>query len=87
MSKWHYDPSHFRSPISKDLYKILNTKWTNTATLEKDVWEKTLKEVLPNLSNKEVKEIMQKFESRHTPRFRICQFLGKDIEAVVKSTK
>jgi hypothetical protein len=87
MSKWHYDPNHFKGTIPEDLIKILNIKWHNTVTMEKDIQEQTLKEVLLSASNKEIKEIMVKYESRHTLRFWICQLLGNDIEGVVKATK
>lgn len=87
MSKWHYDPNHFKSIVSEDLFKVLNMKWNNTASLEKDIREQTLREVLSSASNKEVKELMKKYENRHTPRFRICQILGNNIESLVKAMK
>ena len=42
---------------------------------------------MPNLTNKEVKETLKKFENRHTPRFKTFQLHGNKIEEVAKCSK
>lgn len=42
---------------------------------------------MQNLSDKEIKEAMSKYENKHTPRFKSFQILSKRIEDIVPSTK
>ena len=86
MSNWNYDLEALRTSISDDLYKIINTKWTNIVSLERDIREQTLRQVMSNLTNKKVKDTFKKIENRHTPRFRTFHILGKKVEDVVQVT-
>jgi hypothetical protein len=50
----------------------------------KDIYEQSLRQLLPSLSNAEVKDVMKKNEDKMTIRFHTCLILIKDIECIVK---
>ena len=43
--------------------------------------------LMPNLSNKEIKEAMSNHEDKQTPRFKTFQILSNNIEDFLYSTK
>lgn len=86
LGKWKYSPDQLVQQISNELMQELKPRWENAKKIAKDIFEQTLGQPMPSLSDKEVKESMKKNEEKHTLKFNTCMILVNDIEHVVKTT-
>ena len=70
MAKWKYDPSKLKFGVNENLLATLTFHWNKVVQLEKEIKEQILRQVMPTLTKKEVKDALKYHEARHTPKFR-----------------
>ncbi|GLJ48001.1 hypothetical protein SUGI_1013710 [Cryptomeria japonica] len=85
MGKWKYTPDDINSQIPNELLVRIRPRWTSAVQTVKDIYAQTLKQLLPNLTYKEVKEALKKNEHQMTLRFHTFLVLSKQIEAIVNN--
>ncbi|GLJ18491.1 hypothetical protein SUGI_0328210 [Cryptomeria japonica] len=85
MGKWKYTPDDISSQIPNELLVRIRPKWTSTVQTIKDIYAQSLKQLLPNLTYKEVKEALKENEHQMTLRFHTFLVLSKQIEAIVNN--
>ncbi|GLJ30990.1 hypothetical protein SUGI_0619250 [Cryptomeria japonica] len=85
MGKWKYTPDDISSQIPNELLVRIRPRWTSTVQTVKDIYAQTLKQLLPNLTYKEVKEALKENEHQMTLRFHTFLVLSKQIEAIVNN--
>ncbi|GLJ34110.1 hypothetical protein SUGI_0685660 [Cryptomeria japonica] len=85
MGKWKYTPDDISSQIPNELLVKIRPRWTSAVQTVKDIYAQTLKQLLPNLTYKEVKEALKKNEHQMTLRFHTFLVLSKKIEAIVNN--
>ena len=66
--------------------QVIKPRWENAKETAKDIFEQTLRQLMPSLSNKEVKYSMKKNEKKLTLKFNTFLVMIKDIKSVVKTT-
>ncbi|GLJ28626.1 hypothetical protein SUGI_0564130 [Cryptomeria japonica] len=82
MGKWKYTPDDISSQIPNELLVRIRPRWTSAVQTVKDIYAQTLKQLLPNLTYKEVKEALKENEHQMTLRFHTFLVLSKQIEAI-----
>ena len=87
MGKWKYSPDQIASQISKELLERLQPRWESATKTAKDIYEQSLRNLLPSLTEAEAKEAMKNHEGNMIIRFHTCLILIKDIENVVRDAK
>ncbi|GLJ49362.1 hypothetical protein SUGI_1044140 [Cryptomeria japonica] len=85
MGKWKYTPDDISSQIPNELLVRIRPNWTSAVQTVKDIYAQSLKQLLPNLTYKEVKEALKKNEHQMTLRFHTFLVLSKQIEAIVNN--
>ncbi|GLJ26886.1 hypothetical protein SUGI_0525910 [Cryptomeria japonica] len=85
MGKWKYTPDDISPQIPNELLVRIRPRWTSAVQTVKDIYAQTLKQLLPNLTYKEVKEALKKNEHQMTLRFHTFLVLSKQIEAIVNN--
>ncbi|GLJ18473.1 hypothetical protein SUGI_0327590 [Cryptomeria japonica] len=85
MGKWKYTPNDISSQIPNELLVRIRPRWTSAVQTVKDIYAQSLKQLLPNLTYKEVKEALKKNEHQMTLRFHTFLVLSKQIEAIVNN--
>ncbi|GLJ11501.1 hypothetical protein SUGI_0168960 [Cryptomeria japonica] len=85
MGKWKYTPDDISSQIPNELLVRIRPRWTSAVQTVKDIYAQTLKQLLPNLTYKEVKEALKKNEHQMTLKFHTFLVLSKQIEAIVNN--
>ncbi|GLJ39213.1 hypothetical protein SUGI_0799970 [Cryptomeria japonica] len=85
MGKWKYTPDDISSQIPNELLVRIRPRWTSAVQTVKDIYAQTLKQLLPNLTYKEVKEALKENEHQMTLRFHTFLVLSKQIEAIVNN--
>lgn len=86
MENWKYSPDQLKAQVPDEILKVVAPVWENVLNFSKDTREQTLRQLMPNLSDKEVRESLKKNEKKLTPKFDALLILSKDIESVVKSS-
>ena len=86
MGKWKYSPNWFAKKILESLLKIVKKRWEFTIQIVLDIFEQTLRKLMPSLIDKEFKDSMKKNEEKLTLRFNTCLILMNNIEDVVTIT-
>ena len=87
MGKWKYSPDQLTLQIPSVLMDKIKPRWEFAKKMAKDIYEKTLRQHMPSLIDREVKESIKKNEEKLTLKFNTCIVLMKDIEHVVKNAK
>ncbi|GLJ36439.1 hypothetical protein SUGI_0731710 [Cryptomeria japonica] len=77
MGKWKYTPDDISSQIPNELLVRIRPRWTSAVQTVKDIYAQTLKQLLPNLAYKEVKEALKENEHQMTLRFHTFLVLSK----------
>ncbi|GLJ28250.1 hypothetical protein SUGI_0555160 [Cryptomeria japonica] len=85
MGKWKYTPDDISSQIPNELLVRIRPRWTSAVQTVKDIYAQSLKQLLPNLTYKEVKEALKENEHQMTLRFHTFLVLSKKIEAIVNN--
>ncbi|GLJ13226.1 hypothetical protein SUGI_0208140 [Cryptomeria japonica] len=85
MGKWKYTPDDISSQIPNELLVRIRPRWTSAVQTIKDIYAQTLKQLLPNLTYKEVKEALKENEHQMTLRFHTFLVLSKQIKAIVNN--
>ncbi|GLJ17652.1 hypothetical protein SUGI_0307510 [Cryptomeria japonica] len=85
MGKWKYTPDDISSQIPNELLVRIRPRWTSAVQTVKDIYAQSLKQLLPNLTYKEVKEALKENEHQMTLRFHTFLVLSKQIEAIVNN--
>ncbi|GLJ48668.1 hypothetical protein SUGI_1026660 [Cryptomeria japonica] len=85
MGKWKYTPDDISSQIPNELLVRIRPRWTSAVQTVKDIYAQTLKQLLPNLTYKEVKEALKENEHQMTLRFHTFLVLSKQIETIVNN--
>ena len=85
MGKWKYSLDQLVQQIHNALMEKIQARWEHAKKTTKDIYEQTLRQLMLSLSNKEVKESLNKNEEKITLRFNTCLILMKDIELIVKN--
>ena len=84
LGKWKYSPDEL-TQVPDVLLKEVKPQWDNAIKFNKDISEKTLRQLMLSLNEKEVKESLKMNEKKITSEFNTCLILLKDIESMVKS--
>ncbi|GLJ25534.1 hypothetical protein SUGI_0489000 [Cryptomeria japonica] len=77
MGKWKYTPDDITSQIPNELLVKIRPRWTSAVQTVKDIYAQSLKQLLPNLTYKEVKEALKENEHQMTLRFHTFLVLSK----------
>ncbi|GLJ52461.1 hypothetical protein SUGI_1115780 [Cryptomeria japonica] len=77
MGKWKYTPDDISSQIPNELLVRIRPRWTSAVQTVKDIYAQSLKQLLPNLTYKEVKEALKENEHQMTLRFHTFLVLSK----------
>lgn len=85
MGKWKYSPDQLTQQIPNALMDKIKPRWEHAMKNAKDIHQQTLRKLMPNFNDKEVKESLKKNEEKLTLRFNTCLILLKEIEHVVKN--
>ncbi|GLJ23271.1 hypothetical protein SUGI_0440210 [Cryptomeria japonica] len=85
MGKWKYTPDDISSQIPNELLVRIRPRWTSAVQTVKDIYAQSLKQLLLNLTYKEVKEALKENEHQMTLRFHTFLVLSKQIEAIVNN--
>ena len=85
LGKWKYSSDELTQKVLDVILKVLNSQMDNAFGVAKGISEKTLRQLIPSLSDKEVKESLKKNEQKLTPKFNTFLIFLKDIQSVVKS--
>ncbi|GLJ25488.1 hypothetical protein SUGI_0488040 [Cryptomeria japonica] len=85
MGKWKYTPDDISSQIPNELLVRIRPRWLSAVQTVKDIYAQTLKQLLPNLTYKEVKEALKENEHQMTLRFHTFLVLSKQIETIVNN--
>ena len=72
MGKWKYSLDQLTHQIPNVLMEKIKPRWENAMKIEKYIYEKTLRELMSSLDDKEVKESLKKNEEKLTLRFNTC---------------
>ena len=83
MGRWKYSPDQVASEVPKELLERLQIRWEAATKTVNDIYEQTLKNLLPRLTNTEVKSSLKDHKGKMMIRFHTCLLLIKDIEHVV----
>lgn len=84
LGKWKYSLNQLAQQILNDLMEKIKPRWEHAMETTKDIYEQTLRQLMPSLSNKEVNESKQN-EEKLTLKFNTCLILMNDIEHVVRN--
>lgn len=84
LGRWKFSLEQFSSQIPILLLDKVKVRWEEIMQTAKDIFAKSLRQLLPNLTNAEIKEVMKKNKEKMMMRFHTCFILVKDIEHVVK---
>ena len=85
MAKWKYCPKEQIKIVLDILSKTITHHWDNALNVVRDIREQILRQLMPTISNKEVKESVNMNEQKLTPKFNAFLILSKDIESIVHS--
>ncbi|GLJ27407.1 hypothetical protein SUGI_0538050 [Cryptomeria japonica] len=85
IGKWKYTPDDISSQIPNELLVRIRPRWISAVQTVKDIYAQTLKQLLPNLTYKEVKEALKENEHQMTLRFHTFLVLSKQIKAIVNN--
>lgn len=85
IAKWKYSLSELTTQVPDAILKAVTPICDNVVNVARGIREQTLRQLMPNLSDKEVKESLKKNEQKLTPKFNTFLILSKDIEPDVKS--
>ena len=83
MGKWKYSLDQIASQISKELLERLQIRWDAATKTVKDIYEQTLKNLLPNLTSAEVKASLKDHEGNMMIRFHTCLILIKVLSLLI----
>ena len=84
MGIWNYSPAQMQPQIHVDLYDKIKARWDSTMQTVKDIFEQQLKQLVPSLTDAEVKKALLEHEDRMILKLKTCFILMKNIESVVK---
>ena len=87
MGNWKYSPDKITLQIPSVLMDKIKPRWEFAKKIAKDIYEKTLRQCMPSVTDKEVKESIKRNEEKLTLKFDTCLVLMKYIEHVVKNAK
>ena len=86
LGKWKYSPYELSQKILDELLNAIKPRWDSVIKTAKDIYEQTLRQLIPSLNEKQVKESLKKNEKKLTLKFNTCLIFLKDIESSVQST-
>lgn len=86
LGRWKFSPDQFSSQVPIVLLDKIKFRWDNTIQNIKDIFSQTLKQLVPNLTDAEVKKALKDNESIMNLKFNTCLVLMKDIEYVVNNS-
>ena len=84
MGVWKYSPAQMKPQVHPDLYDKIKIRWDFTTQTVKDIFEQQLRQLVPNLTNEEIKEAMNKHEDRMILKLNTCFILMNNIESVIR---
>ena len=85
MGKWKYSLDQLAHQIPNVLIEKIKPRWENAMKIVKEIYEKTLTQLMPSLNDKEVKESLNKNEEMLTLRFNTYLVLLNDIGHIVRN--
>ena len=85
MGKWKYSIDHLVQHIPSYIMEKINPRCENAIKIAKEIYEQTLRKLMPSMNDKEVKESLKKNEENLTLRFNTWLILMNDTEHVVKN--
>lgn len=62
MEKWNYSPNELVKQVPDEILKAVTWVWENALNMVKDIREKTMRQLMPNFLDKEVKESLKNNE-------------------------
>lgn len=84
IGKWNYSPDELAQKILDELMELVKPRWENAKKTAKDIFEKTLKQIMQNRNKNEVKESLKPNEKNSTLKLNTNVIVLKDVEYVVK---
>ena len=86
LGKWKLSPDQFASQVPVFLLDMIKVIWDNTIQMVKDIFSQTLKQLVPNLIDAEVKKALKDNENKMILKFNTCLVLMKNVEHIVKNS-
>ena len=84
MGIWKYSPAQMQPQIHADLYENIKARWDFTTQIAKEIFEQQLRQLVPSLSDEEVKKALLEHEGRMILKLNTC-FIFMDItESVIR---
>lgn len=65
MGKWKYSLDQLGQQIPNVVMEKIKPRWENAMKISKDIYEKTLRQLMSSLNDKEVKESLKKNEEKN----------------------
>ena len=82
MGVWKYSPAQIKPQIHSDLYDKIMARWDLASQTIKDIFEQQLKQLVPSLTEEEVKQALQDHADRMIPKLNTCFVLSNIKETV-----
>jgi len=80
---WKYSPKKISPQIPTYLLDKIKVKWENILQTIKDIFDKNLRQLVPSLTDAEVKKALKEHEGRMILKFNTCLILMKNIESLL----
>ena len=84
MGVWKYSPAQMKPQVHPDLYDKIITRWDLTTQTVKDIFEQQLRQLVPSLSNNEVKEALSDHGDRMILKLNTCFILMNNSESIIR---
>ena len=85
LSRWELSFDQFSSQVLVVLLHKIKVRWDNTIQIVKEIFSQTLKQLVPNLIDVEIKKTLKENENRMILKFNTCLVQMNNIESMVKN--
>ena len=85
MVTWKNSPDQLTSQFPNVLMEKIKSRWEFSMQTMKDIYGKTLRQILLSIADREIIESLTKNEEKLTLKFNTCLVLMKDIDHVVRN--
>ena len=84
MGIWKYSPTQMKPQIHADLYDKIKARWESTMQTIKDIFEQQFKQLVPNLTDEEVKKALLDHEDQMILKLNTCFILMKNTKSIIR---
>jgi len=84
MGVWKYSLAQIKPQIHSDLFDKIMVRWDLAFQTVKDIFEQQLRQLVPSLTEEEVKKALQNHTDRMIPKLNTCFILMNNSESVIR---